>query len=580
MKHEEITGLMRSLAPTIGEFVSKAMAPLRAENERLSTSLAAVEQRFADFSSTRESDKVFILTLVKEEVAKVELPVVSLDPVEIERVVSEKVEKAVAAFPVPVNGKDAEPIDLDEVASRAAKLVPVPENGKDASPESIKAAVLDVVAEVLPGEVASAVEKIEKPKDGKDADPVDPSVVANLLVDLMPVPKDGKDGVDGKSVTLDEVAPIIEGAVALEFAKVVIPEGPQGEAGKSVEIAELIPVVIAEVEKAFAGIAPPKDGESGAPGVDGKSITVDDVRPLLQEMVSEIEPAKNGKDADPAEVAALIIQDVVKLIPVPENGKSVSLDDVAPLIEDAVSKKLPSSFLVNEAGVLVAVYQNGEPKSVGKVRGEDGLRGASVMDGKVDEDGTLVLRMSDGRIIQTGRVKGEDGKDGVGQKGDRGRDAHEIQILSGVDEYKSYVEGVVALWRGGVIRAERQTDPIIDGDVIAAGWKVFVRGIAEEHEDYVDDGRFIEKTTVFTDGTEFKRRHKTVTPIYQGVWKDEASYSKGDEITWAGSSFIAMRDNQSEKPEITDAWKLKTKRGRDGKDGKGPPTPIQPVKAR
>jgi hypothetical protein len=119
----------------------------------------------------------------------------------------------------------------------------------------------------------------------------------------------------------------------------------------------------------------------------------------------------------------------------------------------------------------------------------------------------------------------------------------------------------------------RQTDPIVDGDILSAGWKVYLRGIAEEHEEQVEDGRFIEKTTVYTDGTEFKRRHKTATPLYQGVWR-EASYLKGDVVTWAGSSFIAQRDT-SDKPETTDAWKLSTKRGRDGKDGKNDrPPPV------
>lgn len=350
MNHREIAGLMAAIAPTIGDFVGKAMAPLRAENERLSSSLAAVEQRFADFSAARENDRVVFLTLVKEEIAKVELPVKEIDPVEIERVVNEKVEKAVSALPVPTNGRDADPVDLDEVASRAAKLLPVPENGKDADPEAIKAAVLDVVAEVLPGEVSAAVDKIENPKDGKDADPVDPVVVANLLVDLMPVPKDGKDGVDGKSVTIEEIAPLIDGAVALEFAKVIIPEGTQGPQGAA-----------------------------------GKSITVEDVKPLLQEMVSALPKAENGKDADPVEVAALIIEDVVKLIPIPTDGKDVTVEDVLPVIQEMIEQKFSEipkpkdgidgadvvDLLIDHAGMLVATLSNGKTKTLGPIVGKD-----------------------------------------------------------------------------------------------------------------------------------------------------------------------------------------------------------------
>jgi hypothetical protein len=491
MKHQEIAGLMGSLAPVIGKFVSDAIAPLRAENTRLTESLASVEQRFADISSLREQDKIVFINLVKEEVAKIEIPTKEIDPVEIERVVTEKVEKAVSALPVPENGKDAEPVDLDEVASRAAKLLPIPENGKDAdievvraivveevakvapedgkdadpeiirsmvieevskidppkdgkdaSPEAIKEEVISALAAILPGELSSAIDKIEKPKDGKgvdpaevaaliaaevskavdaienpadgksvtvddvrplleemvaaipkpengkDADPVDPAVVANLLVDLMPVPKDGKDGVDGKSVTMDEIATLVDGAVALEFAKLVIPEGqqgPQGEAGTSVDIQDLIPIIVAEVETAVAGIAPPKDGEPGAPGADGKSVTIDDVRPLIEEVVSAIEPAKDGKDADPVEIAALIVEDVAKLIPVPADGKGVTVDEVMPAIQEMIEQKFAEiakpkdgvdgadvvDLLIDHAGMLVATLSNGKTKKLGPIVGKD-----------------------------------------------------------------------------------------------------------------------------------------------------------------------------------------------------------------
>jgi hypothetical protein len=351
----------------------------------------------------------------------------------------------------------------------------------------------------------------------------------------------------------------------------MIPAPKDGEPGKGVEIEDFIPVIEAEIANAIAAMEPPKDG---VPGVDGKSITVDDVRPVLEELVAALPKAQDGKDADPVEIASLIVEDVAKLIPAPADGKSVTVEELAPLVDEVVGKKLPNLFMINEDGMLVTAYANGEAKSIGKVRGEPGVRGASVMDGNVDEDGTLILRMSDGRMLQTGVVRGHDGRDGKdGDKGAPGRDAHEIQILPGIDESKTYIDGIVAYWRGGLIRSVRQTDPIVDGDILSAGWKVYLRGIAEEHEEQVEDGRFIEKTTVYTDGTEFKRRHKTATPLYQGVWR-EASYLKGDVVTWAGSSFIAQRDT-SDKPETTDAWKLSTKRGRDGKDGKNDrPPPV------
>lgn len=187
MNHREIAGLMAAIAPTIGDFVGKAMAPLRAENERLASSLAAVEQRFADFSASRDGDRLAFIGIIKDEIAKIEIP----------------------------------------------------KDDKDADSEAIKAAVIDVVAEVLPGQVASAIEKIEKPKDG----------------------------IDGKSVTLDEVAPLIEEAIA----KIVALEGPQGlpgEPGKSVTVEEVLPAIEEMIEKKVSALPKAKDGKDGI-GVAG-----------------------------------------------------------------------------------------------------------------------------------------------------------------------------------------------------------------------------------------------------------------------------------------------------------------------
>lgn len=352
-----------------------------------------------------------------------------------------------------------------------------------------------------------------------------------------------------------------------EFSKIEKPK--DGEPGKSVTIEEVAPMVLEHVSKevaaAVAKIEPPS-------GKDGSSIKIEDVVPVLQGMVDSLPKAVDGKAADPVEVAALIIEDVAKLVPAGKDGKGVTVEELLPAVAAAVAKsvdalpKLPTSFMVDGEGALVALYSDGETKSVGKVRGADGARGASIMDGSVDDDGVLVLRMSDGRNIQVGNVRGSPGVAKDGEPGRPGRDAYEIQILPGIDESKSYVEGIVACWRGGLIRADRQTDPIVDGDIVSAGWKTCLRGIAEERESDIEDGRFIERTTVYTDGAEFTRRVKTATPIYQGVWKD-GDYLKGDCVTWAGSSFIAQRDT-SDKPETSDAWRLSVKRGRNGADGK------------
>jgi hypothetical protein len=58
-------------------------------------------------------------------------------------------------------------------------------------------------------------------------------------------------------------------------------------------------------------------------------------------------------------------------------------------------------------------------------------------------------------------------------------------------------------------------------------------------------------------------------PIDRGVFRLGENYEKGDIVSYAGSGWIAQKDNPEGKPdESNGAWRLFVKRGRDGKDGK------------
>ena len=85
-----------------------------------------------------------------------------------------------------------------------------------------------------------------------------------------------------------------------------------------------------------------------------------------------------------------------------------------------------------------------------------------------------------------------------------------------------------------------------------------------------DDERTL--TLAFVRGEQRIERAITLHhPIYRGIYKQGDKYSRGDTVTWGGSTWIAMRDTDS-KPETDDSWRLSVKRGRDGKDGaKGDP---------
>lgn len=67
--------------------------------------------------------------------------------------------------------------------------------------------------------------------------------------------------------------------------------------------------------------------------------------------------------------------------------------------------------------------------------------------------------------------------------------------------------------------------------------------------------------------------------IDRGVFKEGfAEYQKGDGVTWAGSFFIAQKDQPEGKPGESDAWRLSIKRGRDGKNYEPRPISTTSVK--
>jgi hypothetical protein len=420
------------------------------------------------------------------------------------------VSEAVAELPPAPAGKDADMEALqrhvEATVEKAVAALPPPEPGRDADPVVIERMVSEAVAALPPA------------KNGADADPV---VIERMVADAvsaLPPPEPGRDADPA----------VIERMVA--------------EA-----VAPLSAMTVAEVERAVAAIPKPQDG---------RSVTEDDVLPLVERAVGEAVAAlpPPPDTVAPEHFAAL-------------QASVDGLQDTTKSIGDVVAelKALPAppaSFLVSEAGVLCGIYPDGTTKEFGRVRGADGKNGASIMDGSVDEAGELILRMSDGRVIRSGTVRGADGK---GEPGRPGRDAAELTILPGIDETRSYGQGVCARYRGGIIRAERQTDPI-DGDIEKAGWGVILEGIAEVSERLVDEGRTLERTTVYTSGRVFTARLKTLAMIGRGMWT-EGAYEQGDVVIRDGSSWICQTAT-TEMPGASGDWKLVAKRGRDGKDGK------------
>lgn len=102
---------------------------------------------------------------------------------------------------------------------------------------------------------------------------------------------------------------------------------------------------------------------------------------------------KNGKDADMSVVAKMVSEAVAALPPQQpakpgEPGKSVTLDDVAPLIRSEVEKAVAAipapkdglgvaGAMIDRDGALQITLTNGDVKNLGKVVGKDGDDGVS-----------------------------------------------------------------------------------------------------------------------------------------------------------------------------------------------------------
>ncbi|MES2625897.1 MAG: hypothetical protein V4628_11515 [Pseudomonadota bacterium] len=160
-------------------------------------------------------------------------------------------------------------------------------------------------------------------------------------------------------------------------------------------------------------------GKDGADGINGKSITVDEVLPMIVEQVKSAVDAipkpkdgKDGIDAPPVEIDA---SDIVKELLSGDEVKNLVVLEVSAYLQD--NPPAPGKDGVNgingqkgDAGI------NGE-------KGEDGKDGAGIADLLIDRDGALTASFTDGRMKSLGVIVGKDGSPGK-----EGADFTELEI--------------------------------------------------------------------------------------------------------------------------------------------------------
>jgi hypothetical protein len=278
-------------------------------------------------------------------------------------------------------------------------------------------------------------------------------------------------------------------------------------------------------------------------------------------------------------IAAGMVEAVKSAIARSESGISKRLEEL-----DARIKAVPAGPKGDKGdpGESLKGEKGDKGDSVKGDKGDPGAKGDSGEAAKIDYQriASEIAARVKLAVDEIPRPKdGVPGKDGVGTKGDAGdsgRDAAELDILPSIDEGKSYRRGTWASHNGGLIRSARQTDAVKDGDIVAAGWVVMVEGIAAVVVTQGDDPRVIDIAAMLTSGAKAMSTFSVPMVIDRGVWR-EGQHEKGDHVTWDGSGWIAQKAT-TDKPGTSDAWRLSTKRGRDGKNFDSPPAALVPVR--
>jgi hypothetical protein len=264
-----------AISKAINEGISAAIAEIPAPKDGISVTLEDVQPIIAEGikaavealpvpNDGKDADPAEIARLVAEAVAAIPTPVdgksVTVD--DVAPLIAEEVRAAVAAIPAPVNGKDADPEAIAQAIAEAVAALPAPKDGVSVE--------VDAVAALVADEVQRAVAALPPPAAGKDADPALIAEAVAAAVAALPVPK------DGASVTLDDVLPAVQEAV--DKAVAAIPRPKDGEPGKSVSLEDLALIL---------------EGAQAKWALDFERRAAD----VLQRAVDRMPAAKDGRDA-------------------------------------------------------------------------------------------------------------------------------------------------------------------------------------------------------------------------------------------------------------------------------------------
>lgn len=260
-------------------------------------------------------------------------------------------------------------------------------------------------------------------------------------------------GKPGKDADPEVIRALVEQAVAA----IEIPTPRDGEDGTSVHPDQVRQMVA----DAVAALPPAAPGRDADPAV---------IRQMVVDAVGAIDipEPQPGRDADMDQVRRWIEEQVAAL-PAPADGKSVTVEDVAPIVREAVATAvaaLPAAkdgvglagALIDRKGMLILTLSDGKMCELGRVDGTDGEPGLGFDDMLIEQTGerTVTLRFTRGDQAKT----------------------FDLTIPTVIDRgvYKasqSYEAGDAVTFGGSLWIAQKSTDVKPDGP--DTGWRLAVK---------------------------------------------------------------------------------------------------------
>jgi integrin beta 3 len=310
VKPSDLAMITRVMGPVVREFTAKAVTEaVAAVNEQHAERYAAFELRILELETRPPVEGPAGLPGQKGETGS---GIASLMVSAEGRLVAHLTDgRSLDAGPVPKGedgaqgmsimgpqgepGKDAPEPDMDAIVTRVLALVPQPERGekgergepglhgkdgdtglqgdpgKDATPPDVDAIVTRVLA-LVPPPVKG--EKGEPGQDGRAGKDVDMKLLHEFIrglvtksFDALPRVTDGRNGENGTSVTVEDVAPLIVREIEQRISAIPVAKDGLGFTGAVVNQEGHLVLTLSNGEQQNVG---PVVGKSGSPGRDGK----------------------------------------------------------------------------------------------------------------------------------------------------------------------------------------------------------------------------------------------------------------------------------------------------------------------